>query len=76
VNDQLDCTVLTGNTIISGTITGRLMSPELDAYRKLEQAVRAMGIRATGEQGMMVSGQKQYDALADALKAIEAARAG
>lgn len=44
---------------------------ELKALRLLEQAVRAMGAPT-----MLVSGQKQLDALADALAAVEDARVG
>lgn len=42
---------------------------ELAALRELEQAVRACGLPA-----MMVSGQKQFDMLSAALKAVADAR--
>lgn len=43
---------------------------ELDALRKLEQAVRACGLPT-----IMVSGQRQLDLLNEALSSVEAARA-
>jgi hypothetical protein len=49
--------------------TMQLCTDELAALRELEKAVRACGLPT-----MMVSGQPQLDLLADALKAVAAAR--
>lgn len=46
-----------------------LRNDELAALRKLEQAVRACGLPS-----IMVSGQRQLDMLAEALKEVSEAR--
>lgn len=50
-------------------MTSESRNLELAALRKLEEAVRACGLPT-----VMVSGQRQLDMLAEALRAVEAAR--